>query len=230
MSKRVLLWICTAVLVPCVELEAQEAVGVQPSAYATPPSASTATNARAASSTPARDATPAAAPFRSGVRVRLKSNVMPWHPITGTVTYLGQDSIVVDTADTWATQRFLNPSFPIVDEFRKVTLPTRSITRAEVSLGRDRKMGVLTSVVRGALIGGLVMGLGNMSGKPNPTLKMFAQGAASGSVAGAAIGIPVGWFLVRAEQWRAVPVPRAGRSPVAVTAKRAEKERATGGQ
>lgn len=145
--------------------------------------------------------------FEPGTRVRVRASELGKHRIVGTVVKASQDSVVVDTADTFRERRFFNPAPILVDRFRRVALPVASVDSLEVSMGRSRVLGAVKGSVAGALLGGLYVGMSGLSGYGSPSFRRFSRGFTQGAAAGAVVGVPIGWVF-RGERWMRVSVPR----------------------
>jgi hypothetical protein len=94
----------------------------------------------------------------------------------------------------------------LVDEYRRVTIRLSTIEALEVSGGRTVRHTTFRGAVFGALIGGVLFGLGNMP-EVNPDANDFMRGVPVGLAVGALGGAIVGWG-VGGESWRPARVPR----------------------
>lgn len=146
-----------------------------------------------------------------GARIRVVSPWIPSERITGTIALAKSDTVVVDTADTFAQTRLFNPEPVLVDKFRKVKLPVARVQTVEVSMGRSRWMGALRGAALGALAAGAYVGLTSVNGRQRPSWGDFASGAMSGVPIGISLGAPVGWVYTR-ERWRTVAIQPTGDS------------------
>lgn len=151
----------------------------------------------------AQEVVPADSVFVPGARIRVVSPWIPTERITGTIDRALEDTLVVDTADTFAEQRLFNPTPVLVDRFRKVKVPVSRVQTVEVSMGRSRWMGALRGAVLGALAASAYVGLTSINGRQQPKWSDFASGAMSGIPIGMSLGAPVGWVYSR-ERWRTV--------------------------
>jgi hypothetical protein len=151
----------------------------------------------------AQEVVPADSVFVPGARIRVVSPWIPTERITGTIDRAHEDTLVVDTADTFAEQRLFNPTPVLVDRFRKVKLPVSRVQTVEVSMGRSRWMGALRGAVLGALAASAYVGITAINGRQQPKWSDFASGAMSGIPIGMSLGAPVGWVYSR-ERWRTV--------------------------
>jgi hypothetical protein len=142
-----------------------------------------------------------------GARIRVISPWIPSERITGTIALAKSDTVIVDTADTFAETRLFNPTPVLVDKFRKVKLPVSRVQTVEVSMGRSRWMGALRGAAIGALAAGAYVGLSAVNGRQKPSWGEFASGALSGVPIGMSLGAPVGWVYTR-ERWRTVAIQK----------------------
>ena len=88
----------------------------------------------------------------------------------------------------------------LVEEFRRVTIPTNAIQAIDISAGRTHRR----STIKGALIGAVAIGgLFGATNMPeiNPKFSDFVDGAAVGLAVGAVAGGIVG-YLLGGEKWR----------------------------
>ncbi|HVE80175.1 MAG TPA: hypothetical protein VNA89_15020 [Gemmatimonadaceae bacterium] len=140
-----------------------------------------------------------------GARLRF---VYTWsrQKVKGTVSSLSRDSVVVDTVDYAAQHRLFMPAAVPVDDVRHMTVRLAQVDSVEVSLGKSRSVGALRAGLKGALIGGAILGVQALSGRTNPSFGQFADGFLAGAIAGASIGGPIGYARGH-ERWRSVPKP-----------------------
>ena len=157
----------------------------------------------------AQDVVPADSVLIPGARIRVVSPWIPSERITGTIATAREDTVVVDTADTFAEQRLFNPAPVLVDKFRKVKLPVSRVQTVEISMGRSRWMGAFRGAALGALAASAYVGLASINGRQRPSWGDFASGAMSGIPIGISLGAPVGWVYTR-ERWRTVAVQQPG--------------------
>lgn len=136
---------------------------------------------------------------RVGDRVRISAPSIRDDRYVGRVESLPRDSIMLDT--TGVRRRLGFDTGPVlVEEFRRVTIPTNAIQSIDISTGRTHRR----STVKGAIIGGLggaaLFGATNLP-EINPTFTDFLDGAAIGVVVGAVAGGVVG-YLLGGEKWQ----------------------------
>ena len=94
----------------------------------------------------------------------------------------------------------------LVDQYRRVTIRMSTIEQLEVSGGVTRGGSVIRGALLGALVGGVLFGLGNMP-EVNPDAQDFLRGVPTGLVVGALGGGIVGWS-VGGERWLPAALPR----------------------
>lgn len=88
----------------------------------------------------------------------------------------------------------------LVEEFRRVTLPTNAIQSIDISTGRTHRRSTIKGAIIGALGGAALFGATNLP-EVNPTFSDFLDGAAAGVVVGAVAGGVVG-YLLGGEKWQ----------------------------
>jgi len=145
---------------------------------------------------------------RIGDRVRISAPSLRDDRFVGRVQALPRDSILLDTAGV--RRRLGFETGPVlVEEYRRVTIPTNAIQAIDVSAGRTHRRSTIKGIVIGALGGGALFGATNLP-EINPTFSDFVDGAAIGVVVGAAAGGVIG-YLLGGEKWRSFY--RAGALP-----------------
>lgn len=149
------------------------------------------------------------ATFAPGTRVRVDAPKVSRDRIVGTVRAIRADSIVLDTVDVQRQERMFFPSTVLVEDYRRVTLAVSEVANMERSRGRSRILGAIKTGIRGALIAGVIGGLGSLSAgsRDGITLRDFTRGAGEGAMLGIAIGGSFGWAY-GSERWQPVSVPR----------------------
>jgi hypothetical protein len=140
-----------------------------------------------------------------GTRVRVYAPDLREDRYVGRVDSLGTDVIVLDTAGA-RTRLGFDTGPVLVDEFRRVAIRLSAIEQLEVSGGRTKRSSTMRGAIIGALIGGVVLGLGNLP-EVNPSTKDFLQAAPGGVIAGALVGGTIGWGL-GGESWVPAAIPR----------------------
>lgn len=143
-----------------------------------------------------------------GQRVRIVAPTLRRDRYIGRVDGLPQDSIVLDTAGVRRRLGFeMGPV--LVDEFRRVTIPTSAIQAIDISTGRTHARSTVKGMLIGALAGGAALGAANLP-EINPSFRDFLDGAAIGAAVGAVAGGVIG-YLLGGEKW--VSFYRAGALP-----------------
>ena len=136
---------------------------------------------------------------RVGDRVRVIAPSVRDDRYVGRVESLPRDSIVLDTAGVRRRLGFdMGPV--LVEEFRKVTIPTNAIQSIDISTGRTHRRSTIKGMLFGALGGGALFGATNLP-EVNPTFGDFVKGAGVGVVVGAVAGGVVG-YLLGGEKWQ----------------------------
>ena len=154
---------------------------------------------------------------RPTLRVRVVAMTISRAPFTGTIAALVGDSVVLDTADTYATQRFFFPELPRVHGVDRVTLPIIAVDSVQVSTGRNRWLGAARLAIKGALLGGLFAGTASLSQHRSPHLSDFLEGAPIGMAVGGTLnyrllGGPLGDGVTTCTSWPRPAIPAASRS------------------
>lgn len=140
-----------------------------------------------------------------GTRVRVFAPDLRTDRYVGRIKSLDASVMVLDTGEV-RTVLGMESGPVLVDEFRRVTIRLSTIERLEVSGGRTVRSALARGMVFGALIGGVIFGLGNMP-EVNPDANDFIRGVPLGLVIGSIGGAVVG-FGVGGESWVPARVPR----------------------
>jgi hypothetical protein len=136
---------------------------------------------------------------RVGDRVRISAPSIRDDRYVGRVEALPRDSIMLDT--TGVRRRLGFDTGPVlVEEFRRVTLPTNAIQSIDISTGRTHRRSTIKGAIIGSLGGAALFGATNLP-ELNPTFTDFLDGAAVGVVVGAVAGGVVG-YLLGGEKWQ----------------------------
>jgi hypothetical protein len=136
---------------------------------------------------------------RVGDRVRIKAPTLRDDRYVGRVESLPRDSIMLDTAGVRRRLGFdMGPV--LVEEFRRVTIPTNAIQSIDISAGRTHRKSTIKGAIFGALGGAALFGATNLP-EINPTFSDFLEGASVGVVVGAVAGGVVG-YLLGGEKWQ----------------------------
>ena len=134
-----------------------------------------------------------------GERVRIIAPTLRDDRYVGRVDALPPDSIVLDTAGV-RRRLGLEMGPVLVEEFRRVAIPTSAIQAIDISTGRTHKRSTMKGALIGALAGGALFGATNLP-EVNPTFSDFVSGAVVGVIVGGVAGGVVGYLLGN-EQWR----------------------------
>jgi hypothetical protein len=136
---------------------------------------------------------------RVGDRVRISAPSIRDDRYVGRVEALPRDSIMLDT--TGVRRRLGFDTGPVlVEEFRRVTIPTNAIQSIDISTGRTHRRSTIKGAIIGALGGAALFGATNLP-ELNPTFSDFLDGAAIGVVVGGVVGGVVG-YLLGGEKWQ----------------------------
>lgn len=136
---------------------------------------------------------------RVGDRVRIIAPSLRDDRYVGRVEGLPRDSILLDTAGV--RRRLGFETGPVlVEEFRRVTIPTSAIQSIDISAGRTHRRSTVKGIIIGALAGGALFGATNLP-EINPGFSDFIDGAGVGVVVGGLAGGVVG-YLLGGEKWR----------------------------
>src|SRR4030095_276390 len=117
---------------------------------------------------------------RVGDRVRIKAPSIRDDRYVGRVESLTRDSILVDTAGVRRRLGF-DTGPVLVEEFRRVTIPTSAIQSIDVSAGRTHRKSNIKGMVICALGGAALFGATNLP-EVNPTFSDFVDGAVVGVI------------------------------------------------
>ena len=153
----------------------------------------------------AAQAPAAARPVGVGSRVKVFAPELRSDPYVGQIDSLDTRVMVLDT--TGARTRLGIETAPVlVDRYRYIAIRLSEIERIEVSGGRTVTGPTVKGAVLGRLIGGLLLGLGNLP-EVNPSTSDFVRGMPPGMLAGAIVGGALGWLL-GGERWLPASIPR----------------------
>jgi hypothetical protein len=145
---------------------------------------------------------------RVGERVRIQAPSIRDDRYVGRVEALPPDSIRLDTAGVRRRLGF-DTGPVLVEEFRRVTIPTNAIQSIDISAGRTHRSTAIKGMMFGALGGAVLFGATNLP-ETNPKFSDFMKGATVGAVVGAVAGGIVG-YLLGGEKWQSFY--RAGALP-----------------
>jgi hypothetical protein len=136
---------------------------------------------------------------RVGDRVRIRAPSLRDDRYVGRVESLPRDSIMLDTAGVRRRLGF-DTGPVLVEEFRRVTIPTNAIQSIDVSAGRTHRKSTIKGIIIGSLGGAALFGATNLP-EINPGFSDFLEGASVGLVVGAVAGGVVG-YLLGGEKWQ----------------------------
>jgi len=136
---------------------------------------------------------------RVGARVRVIAPTIRDDRYVGTVESLPRDSITLDTAGVRRRLGF-DTGPVLVEEYRRVTLPTSAIQSIDISTGRTHRRSTIKGAIIGSIGGAVLFGATNLP-EVNPTFSDFLDGAVVGLVVGAVAGGVVG-YLLGGEKWQ----------------------------
>ncbi len=142
-----------------------------------------------------------------GSRVRVFAPDLRTDRYVGRIQVLDGSVMVLDTGEV-RTVLGMESGPVLVDQYRLVTIRLSTIESLEVSGGRTVRSTMWKGAVLGALVGGVLFGLGAMP-EVNPTTSDFLSGVPAGLLVGAIGGAVVGWG-VGGERW--LPASLPGRS------------------
>jgi hypothetical protein len=145
---------------------------------------------------------------RVGDRVRILAPSIREDRYVGRVEGLPPDSIRLDTAGVRRRLGF-DTGPVLVDEFRRVTLPTNAIQSIDVSAGRTHRKSTIKGMIIGAVGGAALFGATNLP-QVDPKFSDFLAGATVGAIVGGLAGGTVG-YLLGGEKWQSFY--RAGTLP-----------------
>ena len=134
-----------------------------------------------------------------GERVRIIAPSLRDDRFVGRVDALPPDSIVLDTAGV-RRRLGLEMGPVLVEEFRRVAIPTNAIQAIDVSDGRTHRRSTMKGALIGALAGAALFGATNLP-EVNPSFSDFLDGAVVGVIVGGMAGGVVGYLLGN-EKWR----------------------------
>ena len=144
-------------------------------------------------------------PFALGNVLRVVSRALGPEPIVGTVDSLRGDVVVLDTVTHRQHSGLFTAGVVPVDQFRYVALRAADLRAVELRTGTSRSRGAVRNGIMGALIGGVVLGFGNLPQR-NPGLGDFVGGFAAGAAVGGGIGVLIGSYSGQ-ERWQRIEGP-----------------------
>ena len=144
-------------------------------------------------------------PFDIGNVLRVVARSLGPEPIVGTVDSLRGDVVVLDTVANRQSEGLFASGIVPVDQYRYVALRAADLRTVELRTGNSRSAGAARSGIYGALIGGVVLGVGNLPQR-NPGIGDFFGSFAAGAALGGGIGLLVGTYNGR-ERWQRIEGP-----------------------
>jgi hypothetical protein len=139
-----------------------------------------------------------------GSRVRVFAPELRTDRYIGRIQSLSNSVMVLDTGEV-RTVLGMESGPILVDQYRMVSIRLSTIEAIEVSGGRTVKSTVMKGAVLGALVGGVLFGLGSMP-EVNPDASDFMRGVPVGLLVGAIGGAVVGWGI-GGERWLPAAIP-----------------------
>ena len=140
-----------------------------------------------------------------GSRVRVFAPELRIVRYVGRIQTLDGSVMVLDTGEV-RTVLGMESGPVLVDQYRLVTIRLATIEALEVSGGRTVRSSMWKGAIVGALVGGLLFGLGAMP-EITPGAQDFIKGVPPGLLIGALGGAIVG-FGIGGERWLPSPIPR----------------------
>ena len=144
-------------------------------------------------------------PFGIGNVLRIVARSLGPEPIVGTVDSLRGDVVVLDTIAPRQGAGLFNSGIVPVDQYRYVAVRAGDLRTVDIRTGTSRSAGAARYGIYGALIGGVVLGVGNLPQR-NPGLGDFVGGFAAGAALGGGIGLLIGTYNGR-ERWQRIAGP-----------------------
>ena len=145
------------------------------------------------------------APFIKGAILRITARTLGSEPVVGIVDSLRGDVVVLDTVGPRSAGGLFSGGVVPVDEYRYIAIRAGDMRQVEVREGTSRSSGAYRYGLWGALIGGVVFGVGN-SPQMNPSGQDFVNGFIPGAITGAVIGTVYGMYNGR-ERWKKIDGP-----------------------
>jgi hypothetical protein len=139
-----------------------------------------------------------------GMRVRVRATTLRSEAYVGRIDSLDTAIMILDTLGVRRRLGF-DTGPVLVDEFRRVTIQLSTIDQVETYGGKTVRAATVRGLVLGALIGGVLFGLGDLP-EVNPNASDFFRGAPKGAIIGGVVGGVVGYAL-GGERWLPARLP-----------------------
>lgn len=143
-----------------------------------------------------------------GSRVRVFAPELRIDKYVGRIQTMDGSVMVLDTGEV-RTVLGMESGPVLVDQYRLVTIRLSTIEALEVSGGRTVRSSMWKGAMFGAIIGGVLFGLGAMP-EINPGASDFIKGVPPGLLFGAIGGAVVG-YGIGGERWLPTSIPGPGR-------------------
>ena len=143
-----------------------------------------------------------------GSRVRVFAPELRIDKYVGRIQTMDGSVMVLDTGEV-RTVLGMESGPVLVDQYRLVTIRLSTIEALEVSGGRTVRSSMWKGAMFGAIIGGVLFGLGAMP-EINPGASDFIKGVPPGLLFGAVGGAVVG-YGIGGERWLPTSIPGPGR-------------------
>jgi hypothetical protein len=139
-----------------------------------------------------------------GMRVRVRATTLRSELYVGRIDSLDTSIMILDTLGVRRRLGF-DTGPVLVDEFRRVTIQLSAIEQIHAYGGKTVRAATVRGLVLGALVGGVLFGLGDLP-EVNPKASDFFKGAPKGAVIGGVVGGVVGYAL-GGERWLPARLP-----------------------
>jgi hypothetical protein len=139
-----------------------------------------------------------------GSRVRVFAPELRTDKYVGRIQTMDGSVMVLDTGEV-RNVLGMESGPVLVDQYRLVTIRLSTIEALEVSGGRTVRASMWKGAIFGAIIGGVLFGLGAMP-EMNPDARDFIGGVPPGLLVGGISGAVVGW-AIGDERWLPASIP-----------------------
>lgn len=141
-----------------------------------------------------------------GHRVRIRTVAANRNRFAGLLDSVHATAIVVDTITDRPTNPIFGSNPPVLERYRRITLPLAEIQAVEASRGLSRTRGVLWGALLGSALVATIEGLsGVQTRSPADGTSDYGSNVLRGAVIGVALGAPAGYFFGR-ERWTRVDI------------------------